>query len=82
MESDEKTAMMMQALRGSNINDDAFSTSSLDMKLIATRGSKGDGSVGDVLPTTYQPDALASYFKARPGAVVQRILQVIGLGLG
>jgi len=79
MEADEKTKLMMQALRGANINDDAFSSSTLDMKLVEMRASSG---ADDILPLTYQPEQLKRYFGRRPGAVIQRVLQVATTSFG
>lgn len=74
MMKDEKTALMMDALRGKNINDDDRQGENIDMLVVETRASD---SSDDVLPTVYSPDALASYFGKRPGAVFQRISQIL-----
>merc|ERR1719424_817582 len=76
MESDEKTKLMMQALRGSNINDDSSAVAGVNMLVVETSDK------GDSLPLTYQPDDLKAYFSKRPGAVVQRVVQVFGTSFG
>lgn len=79
MMKDEKTALMMDALRGKNINDDDKQGEGVDMMVVETRAS---GDVDDVLPTVYSPDALANYFGKRPGAVAQRVLQIVTTSSG
>lgn len=76
MEKDERTALMMQALRGSNIRDDVAAAEGLNMLVVETADR------GDQLPLTYQPDALAAYFGKRPGAVAQRLFQVLSTSAG
>ena len=36
----------------------------------------------DVLPQTYDPELIAQYWRRRPGAVAQRIVQLLSLGGG
>merc|ERR1719181_1233201 len=67
---------MMQALRGSNINDDSSAVAGVNMLVVETSDK------GDSLPLTYQPDDLKAYFSKRPGAVVQRVVQVFGTSFG
>ena len=76
---DEKTALMMDALRGKNINDDDKQGDGVDMLVVETRAS---GDASDVLPTVYSPDALARYFGKRPGAVAQRVFQILTTSSG
>ena len=73
LEADEQAAAMMQALRGSNINDDDFAERGTSMKVVEMR--RGD-SADDQLPLTYDPEKLAAYFAKRPIAVLTRVLQV------
>jgi len=64
---------MMQALRGSNINDDDFADANTELKVVEMRrGATPD----DQLPLTYDPERLSAYFNKRPVAVLTRILQV------
>lgn len=48
------------------------------MKVVEMRAS--DGSAEDSLPVTYEPAKLKAYFSKRPGAVLQRIFQVLSPG--
>ena len=79
MAKDEKTALMMDALRGKNINDDDKQGDNIDMLVVETRSGADDN---DVLPTVYSPEALSAYFRARPGAVFQRIYQILTTSSG
>jgi len=75
METDESTRLYMQALRGSNLNDDATAAAGTKLQIVEVSG-------GDALPTTYQPEVLREYFDERPGAVLQRIFQIISTSGG
>lgn len=68
---DEKAALMMDALRGKNINDDDKQGLGIDMKVVYVRDDN------DALPTVYDPQKLESYFKKRPGAVATRVWQIL-----
>lgn len=72
--SDPKAALLLDALRGKNINDDDRQGDGINMKIVETRASS---SAQDVLPFTYKPDQLDAYFNSRPLAVIQRIYQVL-----
>uniref|UniRef100_A0A7S0IVG7 Protein kinase domain-containing protein n=1 Tax=Calcidiscus leptoporus TaxID=127549 RepID=A0A7S0IVG7_9EUKA len=72
MEQDEQTKAMMEALRGSNINDDDAALSGTKLKVVEMSVGEGD----DTLPLTYEPERLAAYFSKRPLAVLTRIAQV------
>ncbi len=71
---DERASMMIDALRGKNLNDDDRQGDGIDMKIVQTRESIDDN---DVLPTVYNPDALERYFSQRPGAVATRVWQIL-----
>jgi aarF domain-containing kinase len=76
LESDEKASMVMQALRGTNTNQNDFQDADVKMKVVEMRaGEQG-------LPTEYQPDELGDYFKGRPGAVASRVAQVASTSFG
>ena len=63
LEEDERASLMMQAMRGSNMNDDDRQLDGVRMQVVEMRaGERG-------LPTTYEPETLAAYFGERPGAV-------------
>jgi len=68
---DEQAQLLMQGLRGTNINDDDAAVEGLEMRLVDVR--KGD----DELPKVYDPVALDAYFDARPGAVATRFFQLL-----
>ena len=70
METDESTRLYMQALRGSNLNDDATAAASTRLQVVEV------SSGGEALPTTYQPETLREYFDKRPGAVLTRLFQI------
>jgi aarF domain-containing kinase len=79
MMKDERTSLMMDALRGKNINDDDKQVADIDMLLVETRASE---DLNDILPTVYSADALAAYFGKRPGAVLQRVVQIMATSSG
>jgi aarF domain-containing kinase len=70
----EEANMMMQALRGQNLNDDDSAMAGLEMRLV----NVGDGQ----LPLYYDPVILKAFFRKRPWAVLTRILQVTTVGGG
>ena len=72
--SDPKAAMMIDALRGKNINDDDQQGYGVDMKVVEMRASE---SADDVLPTVYDPIKLQRYFSKRPSAVATRVWQIV-----
>jgi hypothetical protein len=74
MTENEDVDLVMQALRGTNINDDDSQVQGLEMKLVDV----GDG----VLPLYYDPKALKEFFSARPLAVLTRIFQVFTVAGG
>jgi len=74
MREDEKTALMMDALRGKNLNDDDRQGDGIDMQVVRVRGAD---DATDVLPTVYNPVRLEAYFSKRPGAVATRVWQVL-----
>ncbi|KAI2505930.1 ABC1 family-like protein [Fragilaria crotonensis] len=74
MAENEDVDLVMQALRGSNMNDDDSQVQGLEMKLVDV----GDG----VLPLYYDPIALKAFFSARPKAVMTRIFQLVTVGGG
>lgn len=68
---DEQAQLLMQGLRGSNINDDDSAMDGLQMRLVDVRQGK------DELPKVYDPVLLDAYFDARPGAVFTRFWQLL-----
>mmetsp|Transcript_24813 Transcript_24813/g.30487 ORF Transcript_24813/g.30487 Transcript_24813/m.30487 type:complete len:824 (+) Transcript_24813:110-2581(+) len=71
----EDANLMMQALRGQNMNDDATAAMGVEMRLV-------DIDAGTGLPYSYQPEALREFFGAKPLTVVKRIFQVLSVGGG
>ena len=65
----EEANLVMQALRGQNLNDDDAAIAGLQMQLI-------DGDVEDKLPYNYDPVYLEEFFGQRPGKVVKRFFQL------
>lgn len=73
LEADDSTAAMLSALRGQSVNDDDRQLEGIEMRVVETAGD---------LPLTYDPEALAEYFGARPRVVAQRLAQIWGSSLG
>jgi len=84
LEDDEDAMLIMQALRGRNINDDDAQVKGLDMKLIDFDDDvddiPGEGTGEDRLPYEYDPDKLKAFFSKRPNLVAARIAQVTSTG--
>lgn len=70
----EDADLIMRALRGQGMNDDAVARDGLEMKLVDVSGG---GSDTDVLKTVYDPEHLKMFFQKRPGAVITRVVQVL-----
>lgn len=71
----EEAAMVMDALRGKNLNDDDAQVAGLEMQLIDINDDKGS-AVGDRLPYEYDPIFLKQFFGKRPGTVITRFFQL------
>jgi len=79
MAEDSETQMLMDALRGKNLNDDDAAIAGLQMKLVnVVAGTDGK----DILPYDYDPEALKTFFRKRPLSVLTRITQVLTVGGG
>ncbi|KAJ1439788.1 ABC1 family-domain-containing protein [Ochromonadaceae sp. CCMP2298] len=76
---DEKTTLMLDALRGRNVNDDDQQLKGVDMKVVTMRAGTDPS---DTLPTVYNPVLLEAYFAKRPFAVLTRIWQVASASVG
>jgi hypothetical protein len=70
----EDADLVMQALRGTNMNDDDAQIQGLEMKLVDV----GDGE----LPLYYDAVALKKFFDQRPLAIATRIFQLTTVGGG
>ncbi|KAL9184320.1 hypothetical protein ACHAXT_002406 [Thalassiosira profunda] len=81
----EEAELIMQALRGKNINDDDAQVEGVEMRLIEFDDVDGVGSsasLEDRLPYEYDPVALKKFFSKRPDLVTARIAQVMSTGGG
>jgi aarF domain-containing kinase len=76
LNEDSEAKMVMDALRGKNLNDDDSAVAGLQMKLVDV------GSGKEVLPYDYNPEALKNFFGKRPAAVITRVFQVLSVGGG
>ena len=84
-ENDDAT-LIMQALRGKNLNDDDSAVAGLQMRLVNINDGSSSGS-GDAgtdaetgLPYVYDPITLKVFFQRRPLAVLTRIVQLLNVG--
>merc|ERR1719162_1018054 len=73
----EDANLVMQALRGQNMNDDNSAAEGVEMRLIE---EDADGKSG--LPYDYDPIVLKNYYWKRPLIVLRRITQVLSVGGG
>uniref|UniRef100_A0A7S1B859 Protein kinase domain-containing protein n=1 Tax=Corethron hystrix TaxID=216773 RepID=A0A7S1B859_9STRA len=69
MMEDEDTRLMMDALRGRNINDDDSAAAGLEMRLSDVGETGG-------LATEYDPAGLKAFFRPRPLVAARRVGQV------
>lgn len=80
----EDAQLIMQALRGKNINDDDSQVQGLEMKLVEFDDIDGVGDAAskdvDRLPYDYDPVALKAFFSKRPQLITARIAQVMTTG--
>ena len=80
----EDAELIMQALRGKNINDDDRQVQGLEMNLIDFDDVDGNDGVEDSsvdrLPYDYDPVALKNFFSKRPNLITARIAQVMSKG--
>mmetsp|Transcript_40024 Transcript_40024/g.83700 ORF Transcript_40024/g.83700 Transcript_40024/m.83700 type:complete len:811 (+) Transcript_40024:38-2470(+) len=79
LNENDDARMVMDALRGKNLNDDDSALDGLQMKLVDVGGvDSTDPNSG--LPYEYDPVALQNFFKSRPLTIVQRIVQLTSVG--
>lgn len=71
--------MVMDALRGKNMNDDDAAVEGLQMRLVDVYGAAGKRD-NDCLPYEYDPIALQEFFGKRPLSVLTRIFQIASVG--
>jgi len=77
MNENDEARMVMEALRGKNLNDDDMAVAGLEMKLVDVATDRGD-----VLPYDYDPVALKNFFGPRPLSVLTRVFQLMSVGGG
>lgn len=77
MAKNEDANLVLQALRGKNLNDDDAAVAGLEMRLVDIAPKENES-----LPFDYNPQALKNFFSKRPGAVLTRILQLTSVGGG
>jgi len=81
LNENDDARMVMDALRGKNLNDDDAALEGLQMRLVDVGGVDAtDPSSG--LPYEYDPAALQKFFKKRPLTILQRIVQLASVGGG
>ncbi len=77
LNEDDDAKMIMDALRGKNLNDDDNAVAGLQMKLVdVIAGTDGN----DILPYDYNPEALKRFFAKRPLNVFTRVFQILTVG--
>jgi len=81
LNENDDARMVMDALRGTNLNDDDSALDGLEMKLVEISGiDSTDPNSG--LPYEYDPIYLQNFFKKRPLTILQRIFQLTSVGGG
>lgn len=72
LEANDEVKLLMQGLRGQNLNDDDTAAEGLNMLVVETE--EGD----QALPLRYDPVFLKEYFDQRPALVYKRLGQILG----
>jgi len=72
LEKNNEVKILMQGLRGQNINDDNAAKEGLEMLVVEI------DSDGESLPLRYEPGTLKEYFDKRPAVVYKRLGQIFG----
>lgn len=73
----EDANLVMQALRGTNLNDDDAAMEGLEMRLVDIAPSENEQ-----IPTVYDPEALDKFFSKRPLSLATRVFQLVSVGGG
>ena len=81
LNENEDARMMMDALRGRNLNDDDTALEGLEMRLVDV-GITDDTDPTSGLPYVYDPIALKQFFTKRPLSIITRIFQLASVGGG
>lgn len=83
LNENEDARLVLDALRGKNLNDDDAAVEGLRMRLVDVNdGVDANAGVNDKLPYEYDPVALSDFFKKRPKSVLTRIFQLASVGGG
>lgn len=72
----EEANLVMQALRGQNLNDDDAQVAGVEMQLVDVLGDNSKVAGAAQLPYEYDPEFLKNFFRKRPGAVITRAFQL------
>jgi aarF domain-containing kinase len=81
LNENEDAKLVMEALRGKNMNDDDAAVAGLQMRLVDVYQGQNQ-NVQDQLPYEYNARALQEFFRKRPLSVLTRIFQVTSVGGG
>ena len=81
LNENEDARMVMDALRGKNLNDDDAALDGLQMRLVDVGGVDATDPTSG-LPYEYNPKALQEFFSKRPLTILQRLLQLTSVGGG
>ena len=73
--SNAELATLMAGLRGTNMDESDFAADGVTMNVVEVAAGEGD----DCLPLVYDPEAISRFWGRRPGAVVQRVLQLLSI---
>ena len=81
LNENDDARMVMDALRGKNLNDDDSAVEGLEMRLVDI-GGIDDTDPKSGLPYEYDPIILQNFFRSRPLSILQRIFQLTSVGGG
>jgi hypothetical protein len=81
LNENDDARMVMDALRGKNLNDDDSAVQGLEMRLVDI-GGIDDTDPKSGLPYEYDPIILQKFFKSRPLSILTRIFQLTSVGGG
>lgn len=79
LNENEDVNLILQALRGNNLNDDDVASSNTNLQLVTSIYKDG---TDEQLPLYYDPVLLKEFFDKRPSAVLNRLVQIVTVGSG
>jgi len=79
LNQNEDVNLILQALRGNNLNDDDVASSNTNLQLVTSIYKDG---TDEQLPLYYDPNLLKEFFDKRPNAVLNRLVQIVTVGSG